>query len=116
MAEKWKYCAEQALHLSDWAATPQIRVLQALCLIMNYQDGKCAYPAVGNTGAPDIESMHEKKMGSTFYHLTYRSISFLYLAFFGHSHSTVRFLEFLQLHSISGKRCTERSGSAIIES
>ncbi|KAK9893613.1 hypothetical protein P389DRAFT_114074 [Cystobasidium minutum MCA 4210] len=49
MAEKWKYCAEQALHLSDWAAVPQMRVLQALCLIMNYQDGKCAYPAAGNT-------------------------------------------------------------------
>lgn len=50
MADRWRYSAEQALTLSDWAGTPQIRVLQALCLIMNYQEGKSAYPAAGNTG------------------------------------------------------------------
>lgn len=50
MADRWRYCAEQALHLADWAGTPQIRVLQTLCLLMNYQEGKAAYPAAGNTG------------------------------------------------------------------
>jgi hypothetical protein len=51
MAERWRHCAEKALLLADWAGTPQVRVLQALCLIMNYQEGKAAYPAAGNTGS-----------------------------------------------------------------
>lgn len=50
MGDRWRQCAEQALLLADWAGTPQVRVLQALCLLMNHQEGRAAYPAAGNTG------------------------------------------------------------------
>lgn len=50
LTAQWRHCAEQALNVADWAAKPQIRALQALCLLMNYQDGKVAYPSAGNSG------------------------------------------------------------------
>lgn len=63
MADRWRHCAEQALLLSDWAGTPQIRVVQSLCLMMNYQEGKSAYPAAGNTGAQACR-VHELNFAS----------------------------------------------------
>jgi hypothetical protein len=56
MANTWRHCAEQALTLADWVGTPQVRVLQALCLLMNFQDGKSAHPTAGSTGESDVMS------------------------------------------------------------
>ena len=86
MAERWRHCAEKALLLADWAGTPQIRVLQALCLIMNYQEGKAAYPAAGNTGSLSCSG---RTPGSKLVSLTL-PISISELAFYIWLASTVR--------------------------